>query len=125
MTDFMAQWSSDNDTALAFVARYYGERPTIYGTPMQHDKLVAFKRSFLERWPVRAYSVQPGSLKATCDTTSATCTVDAMVEWHCQNPARRASSSGVSTLSIRLSFVTGGPILEEESGAVAARAASP
>ena len=125
MTDFMAQWSADNGTALAFVAQHYGERPIIYGTPMQHDKLVAFKRSFLERWPVREYSVQPGSLKATCDATSATCTVDAMVEWHCQSPARHASSSGLSRLSIRLSFVTGVPILEEEGGAVVARAASP
>lgn len=125
MTDFMAQWSADNAVALSFVEQYYGQHPIIYGTPMQHDNLVAFKRSFLERWPVRTYSVQPGSLKATCDSISATCTVDAMVEWHCQSPARRASSSGLSTLWMRLSFVTGEPIVEEEGGAVVARAASP
>lgn len=92
---------------------------------MQHDKVIAFKRAFLDRWPVRAYSVQPGSLKATCDADSATCGVDAMIEWRCSSPARNASSSGLSTYFARLSFVTGMPVVEEEGGAVVARTASP
>jgi hypothetical protein len=87
-------WSSPNDEALEFIADVYAESVDFYGSNVSHAALLAEKRAFAERWPVRHYSVRPDTMSVVC--AQSVCSVDAMVDWFAHSPERQRSSNGVA-----------------------------
>jgi hypothetical protein len=88
-------WSLPNDAALSFMRAAYSVPLTFYGKKVSPAEVFAEKRQFAERWPIRGYSVRPGSLDVSC--ASDLCTITAIVDWFAYSPHRSKKSSGVAT----------------------------
>ncbi|MGV1951067.1 hypothetical protein ACQZ44_09580 [Agrobacterium vitis] len=82
-------WSMDD--GLTFLANNYGESILYYGSQRSKDDVLAEKQQFVARWPVRVYSVRPGTAHASCFNV---CSVYAVVDWYAYSPGRKKSSSG-------------------------------
>lgn len=92
-------WSSSNDAALNFMHDVYVTDLEFYGMPSSAANVLAEKRKFADRWPVRDYSIRDGSLRITCVQTI--CAASALVDWFAHSPSRRKSSSGVATFDLQ------------------------
>ena len=90
----------------------YGETVDFYGKAAPKAEVVTAKRDFAIRWPIRAYSERPQSLKISC---SDTCRIDGNVDWYAKRAGDRISS-GTAEFSFVWDVKTG--TLMSESGKV-------
>ncbi len=77
------------------------------------SKVMDEKLKFSIRWPLRNYSIRPGSISAQCVDT---CTVSAVVEWDTKSYERNDHSVGSANIYLRIvlnASPTGGAILSE------------
>ena len=117
---YIRTWTSDGASALQQVRATYAPQVRFYGRVLNHEQLRAEKRRFLDRWPVRRYSLRPGTVRAACE--GQLCRVRGLLEWRAENPGRRAMSQGVSSFEQTFVFVPGTrPAVIEETGSVVSR----
>ncbi len=105
-------WSGGNTESVAFMEKAYGETVDFYGKAAPKAEVVTAKRDFAIRWPIRAYSERPQSLKISC---SDTCRIDGNVDWYAKRAGDRISS-GTAEFSFVWDVKTG--TLMSESGKV-------
>jgi uncharacterized caspase-like protein len=116
---YFSQWSRSNEVALPYLEHVYGEQITFYGKQITREALMEVKRKFVERWPVRVYTVRQDSMSSQCNRSSFTCTVTGIVDWDCRSPAREARSSGAANFGLRVLVAAAGRIsIVGESGSV-------
>lgn len=98
---FLRRYNDDlsrhNARAMSSMAGSYAPTIEFYGRPTSRNEVMAEKLKFVERWPVRAYSLKPGSENATCEKT---CKVTGVVDWFATTPSRDRSSSGSAEYSV-------------------------
>jgi ATP-dependent protease ClpP protease subunit len=113
---YYADWSRSG-TDVENLARYYGNTAAFYGSPISRDKIMEEKRKFSVRWPIRHYTIQPGTLFAQC---SDTCSVTGVVQWDVSSIERNAHSTGTANfvLKIALNEASAGGVILSENGAV-------
>jgi len=92
----MLTWSSDNDKAMAFVSSAYADPVNFYGKARSRASVVAEKRKFVERWPMRRYAVRPGSVAIDC--ANRLCAISSLVDWYAHSDRRGKTSAGVAQL---------------------------
>ncbi len=109
-----SDWSLPNEQALAALPYYYAPTVTFYGDTFSIAQVMSEKQKFAERWPIRSYHVEPGSVRVFCSSYS--CKVDATILWSARSPERSASASGVSTWSLVLTPVNGELRISSETG---------
>ncbi|WP_246805936.1 MULTISPECIES: hypothetical protein [unclassified Ensifer] len=97
MAKYHDAWSRSNNEALAAMEELYDGTVVFYGKPTSREDVLAEKRKFAERWPLRAYSVLQGSELVEC---TAQCTVSGVVEWFAESPARSRMSSGSAEFTL-------------------------
>lgn len=97
-------WSNTNLEALRFMETAYADTITFYGKPVSRDGVLADKRKFADRWPLRAYSVRHGTEHVVCGIS---CTVSGVVEWYANSPARSRMSSGAAEFTLVWDSATG------------------
>jgi len=119
MQRYMATWSSDNQTALAFIANHYVSDVLFYGKSTPRGTIMQQKEAFVRRWPIRSYVIVPGSVSTNC--VSDACEITATVEWTNRSIERGADSSGVATFTLRLVGQGTGTMITTENGSVMAR----
>ena len=95
---YLSAWSGPNGSALAYLDAAFDATVTFYGKPTPHRVLMADKRKFAERWPLRAYSARPGSISARCD--AQICTVTGLVDWFARSHSRNKTATGVAELTL-------------------------
>ena len=59
----------------------YAETVVFQGKSTPKHEVLSSKRRVAERWSERSYTIQPGSLSATCARTGATCRVKGVMSW--------------------------------------------
>jgi hypothetical protein len=123
--DYFAHWSEANDQAIGYFSGTYAPTVVFYGTSINRADLMKQKLAYVERWPLRIYTLKPGTAAAPCADDGSTCTVGGVVEWDCRNPARRAHSIGTANFSLTVSFASGTPQVTGESGSVISRETLP
>ena len=120
---YIRTWTSNGAGALQAARATYAPQVRFYGRVVDREQLRAEKRRALERWPVRRYSLRPGTVRAACE--GHLCTVRALLDWQAEDPRRRAVSQGVSSFEQTFAFpsgVTGArPAVVAESGRVLSR----
>jgi hypothetical protein len=80
-----AQPSPDWD----LLRRMYNERVLFYERDMCADEVIASKKRFAKKWPLRTYSVrQDDTLTASCLGPSNMCDVRGIMDWRVRNPAQ-------------------------------------
>ncbi|NTF46076.1 hypothetical protein G6L80_29310 [Agrobacterium rhizogenes] len=82
-------WSHENVEAVAFMEKAYGDTVDFYGQATPKAVVVTAKRDFATRWPIRAYSERPQSLRVDC---SDTCRIEGNVDWYAKRAGERISS---------------------------------
>jgi ATP-dependent protease ClpP protease subunit len=123
--DYIAHWSEANDQALGYFNSIYAPSVVFYGTSIDRTELMKQKLAYAERWPLRIYTLKPGTAVAPCQDDSSTCTVSGVAEWDCRCPARKAHSIGTANFSLTVSFASGVPQVTGESGSVISRETLP
>jgi hypothetical protein len=123
--DYLAHWSEANDQALGYFNSIYAPSVVFYGTSINRAELMKQKLTYAERWPLRIYTLKPGTAAASCRDDAAACTVSGVAEWDCRSPVRRAHSIGSADFSLTVSFASGAPQVTEESGSVISRETLP
>jgi DnaJ domain len=115
--NLMANWSSPNDRALRAVGPIYESSVVYFGKVISRQAVLEDKRRFVERWPQRSYSIQPGTLDAHCDGQGLRCEVWGMIDWKAANDAKRSRGSASFQYLIRVG--TDGTLkIAEEAGKV-------
>lgn len=97
VTAYHDAWSRENADAFAFMEKAYEETVEFYGKTTPKAAVIEEKRKFATRWPVRAYSVKPGSAQVVC---SNTCKVDGVVDWYAKRDVGDRVSSGTAEFSL-------------------------
>lgn len=101
--------------------RFYGPTVRFHGRIMTLAALMAEKRRFAARWPVRRYEPQGGATHVACNATTATCLVRTTFDYRAENPARGARAQGVSELVLTVDLSGPRPIIVSESSRVLRR----
>jgi hypothetical protein len=118
LADYYANWSEANEQAMGYFQAVYAPRINFYGSEISRDKLLALKRAFAERWPLRVYTVRPGATSVSCNEAGENCKISGIVEWDCRSIARQTRSTGSANTIVTVSFTQTGPQIKAESGSV-------
>lgn len=116
VTAIQSRWSDASSTGLNWLDTLYAYEVDYYGKRLVRDSVVAEKRQFAERWPERAYKIQPNSMMALCGTSE--CVVTGNVEWEARSRARNAASSGMASFAYVLVDLGGKFLISGENGHV-------
>ncbi|CAA9317846.1 MAG: hypothetical protein AVDCRST_MAG90-846 [uncultured Microvirga sp.] len=117
---YLRTWSASNRVALAGSPDFYGEAVRFHGRDLSGSSLIAHKRRFVQRWPVRQYRHRPGTLRAVCDGQQS-CRVQSLFDFTAVSPRRGASSKGVGALELNVSFRGARPVIVSEESRVIRR----
>jgi hypothetical protein len=121
-TDFvrslLRQWSRPGPEALPAIEPLYAETVVYHGKATPRDAVLRSKRRIADRWSERSYTIQPGSLTATCAKTGATCRVKGVMSWKLNDAKKANRSYGVSSIEYRVALTGGEPRIVAEARSV-------
>jgi hypothetical protein len=83
----------------------YSDQVSFYGNVVPVSKVLTEKRKFAERWPIRNYTVRPGTITASCD--GGLCTVSSLVDWFARSEERHKAASGVAFFELKIDVAQG------------------
>jgi len=84
------------------IRRTYNERVLFHEKDMWADEVIASKKRFAQKWPLRTYSIRlDDSLTASCLRPSNICDVRGIMDWRVRNPAQNKAESGVSAFEYK------------------------
>ena len=118
---YLRIWSSSDEGALADVHEIYAARVNFYGRVLDKRGITAEKMRFVRRWPVRRYSLRPGTTRVDCDQHRRACVVKTLIDWEASSPQRRTVSRGVSSFELGVGFSGSQPLVVYEGGRVISR----
>jgi hypothetical protein len=118
---YLRIWSSSDEAALRDVHEVYAPRVNYYGRFLDKRGITAEKMRFVRRWPVRSYSLRPGTTRVDCDPARRSCVVRTLIDWTAAAPQRRQRSRGVSSFELGIGFAGGQPLVIYEGGRVVGR----
>jgi len=121
---YLRIWSSSDEGALADVHEIYAPRVNFYGRVLDKRAITAEKMHFVRRWPIRRYSLRPGTTRVDCAPNKGTCVVTTLINWETASPRRRAVSRGVSEFKLGVGFSGQQPLVIYEGGRVISRGGS-
>jgi hypothetical protein len=111
---YLDSWSADGHDA-ADVRRLYGHRVNFFGRSVDQQELLAQKRRFAQRWPVRNYRHRPGSLDVRCDDAGKHCRVQSILDYDAANPERGARARGSMQFELGLDVSGERPVVTSEN----------
>ena len=115
---FFAKQSGSTEAVLADEESIYADQVDYYGKETPRALVLKEKEAYLNRWPVRTYSLRDnGTIR--CDWATSTYNFSGMVDWTARNPSvrDRPVKSGVATvrLGISASSISSFKIVRESS----------
>lgn len=119
--NFHRLWSQTNARALPDIEEAYSTVVRYYGHAMMRGAVMEEKRQFAERWPIRTYTVRPGTLLVTCAQDAAECSAIGTIDWKAESPSRGAVSTGSAQYELGFRFEREGPVVIAEKGEVLSR----
>jgi hypothetical protein len=121
---YLRIWSSSNEAALDDVHEVYAPHVNFYGRVLDKRGITAEKMRFVRRWPVRRYSLRPGTTRVDCNPHRQSCVVRTLINWTAAAPQRREVSRGVSEFELGVAFAGSQPRVVYEGGRVVGRGRS-
>jgi hypothetical protein len=114
----LREWSRPGSEALPAIEPLYAETVVYHGKSTPRDAVLRSKRRIADRWSERSYTIQPGSLTATCAKTGATCRVKGVMSWKLNDGKKANRSYGVSSIEYRVALTDGEPRIVAEARSV-------
>jgi hypothetical protein len=115
---YFDHWSEANRTAIDFFSGAYAVVVKMYGQDATRVDVLARKRDFAMKWPVRVYSAHAETLHVFCNPETQICVVTGVVDWDCRRPDQNARTAGTANFSLTISVVKGRREILAESGSV-------
>ncbi len=103
---YLAAWSEDNKSAMAFMDAQYAETIDFYGNLISKGELLLEKQKFAERWPDRHYTARQDTFEVSCKVEGV-CLVAALIDWEAHSAARGKSASGIAWYGLGFDMSTG------------------
>lgn len=97
----------------------YADSVQFYGKQITRQEVLADKKQYADRWPVRVSSARPDTIKVTC--TAVTCRVTGIYDWRVSNPTTRKRLSGVASFDYTVDMSGAGYRVVAEEGNVIER----
>ncbi|KQP20205.1 hypothetical protein [Methylobacterium sp. Leaf100] len=119
--DYLDSVSAPGLGLVTAAPRFYGERVRFHGRVVSLAALMAEKRHFAARWPVRRYEPQSGATRTACNAATATCIVRTTFDYRAENPARGTRAQGVSDLVLTIDLSGPRPVIVSETSRVLRR----
>lgn len=113
--------SSDETTALSWLQVHYAPAVAYYNKDLNESEVLNDKKSYIRRWPIRKFTINPYDIYTNCDQNGYICRVTGTVDFECHAPSRAASSSGTSSFAISIDFRERLPAIIEEWGQIQSR----
>ena len=121
-TDFvrslLAHWSKPSTEALPMIEGLYAETVVFQGKSTPKHEVLLSKRRVAERFSERSYTIQPGSLSATCARGGATCRVKGVMSWKLHDAKTANRIRGTSTIEYRVALAGDAPQIVAEARSV-------
>jgi hypothetical protein len=121
LEDYMKRTEGETEQVLSFVRNNFGAEISYYGKTVPLAQVVQEKRSYLNRWPQRRYTLKPDAMKIQCDEARSSCLMSGELDYDVRDPRSSRASSGAATYELRVLFSQAGPKIVEESGRTLAR----
>ncbi|KAA2236624.1 hypothetical protein [Salinarimonas soli] len=112
---YLEVWSARNDVMLEATPDLYAPAVGYYGRQTRRSELLAEKRRFADRWPVRRYTHRPETLRVTCDAQARSCLVRSLYDYKVANPGKGTRAQGSSGLALEVSFASDHPVIVSET----------
>lgn len=112
--DFVKLLINSNDdasTALRVADEAYADYVDFFGKTLTHREVLADKRRYFERWPIRHSRVNEYSLYSVCENNK--CAVSGEYDWFVRSPKRNKKATGTATFYYVLDMQAGGKIISE------------
>ena len=87
----------------------------------REERVRMSKRRVAQRWSQRSYSIQPGSISATCAPTGATCRVKGVMSWKLFDAKTAQRTRGTSSIEYRIALAGDAPRIVAEARSVQGR----
>ena len=95
----------------------YGDTVTSFGRVYSRDALSEERLATGRRWPVRSYTLRPGTLRVSCNVPAFKCAVRSTVDYRLSDPVRHVSERGSARFDLGVCFSGPQPsILYEDGG---------
>lgn len=97
----------------------YAESVQFYGKQITRREVLADKKQYADRWPVRVSSARPNTIRTSCNV--ATCRVTGIYDWQVSNPSTKKRLSGVASFDYTVDMRGSGYRVVAEEGNVIER----
>lgn len=111
--DFFDAAGSNNSSRIRSL---YRQTVMYFGKIKNVDAIMDDKIKYIDRWPVRSYSIELDTVNVTCDVNDD-CKASGIVDWTASNPETDRNAAG--TAEFRLSFSRG--LVTSENSRVTSR----
>ncbi len=119
---YFAHWSERGVDTISYFATLYANKVSFYGADVTADLVLAQKRKFAKRYPVRVYSVRPKSVSVQCEGVS--CILTGVVNWDVRSSDGSEWSHGAANFSLGVRVAGEAVTIVSESGSVIERDAN-
>jgi hypothetical protein len=124
-TNYLSLWSASNHRTLQATPAFYGSQVMFHGRSMRFGELLAEKRRFVQRWPVRQYRYRSGTMGVTCAPNGHSCVIRSTFDFDAANSKLGRRSRGVGTHELVVTFAGARPVIASETSRVFSRQGSP
>jgi len=121
LVDYLSYWSRSNAVDRESMETFYESSIEFYGRPASLESVMAEKRRFVQRWPVRDYTALPETVRTTCDPQGSLCRVTGKFSFTAADPRSGRSSRGTGLLTLEVAFDNGRPLIAAETSNVLSR----
>lgn len=118
---YLAIWSSNDGGAVADVPYMYGPTVQFYGHTYTQGQLADEKRAAIRQWPVRRYTIRPGTLRVICNVPQSRCAARSVIDFVAANPARGTRKAGSARFDLGVSYAGRQPRILYEGGSLGRR----
>ncbi|WP_267428707.1 hypothetical protein [Methylobacterium sp. GC_Met_2] len=116
---YLATWSS-GPLVQGRMPVDYGDRVTSFGRVYSRDALNDERLAAGRRWPVRRYTLRPGTLRVSCNVPALKCAVRSTVDYRLSDPVRHISERGSTRFDLGVGFNGPRPSILYEDGGLGA-----
>ncbi len=89
--------------AVEFLEQRISDPVEFYGRLLPRRVLVAEEEPYVQRWPERSFTIEPGSLQVSCAPQH--CSASGLIDYTLRSRARHVVSSGTERFDLRVSVV--------------------
>ncbi len=121
LADYFVQSVEQPVIAQSYLRGIYAEDVNLNGMIQPRARVLEAHRQIAERWPERAYTIRPDSIRVDCPGGGAICRIVADVDWQWSSWGRGARASGRSRVAFQLSIDGDTPVVLAETQSVLSR----